>query len=128
LQRLIDVYKSSVNFLIVYVMEAHGSDEWPLGLHRSSTRQHKTIDERLTAATGYRAQVTDSLRTNVTWAIDTMHNDFYSCFGGWPEVHLIISATGTLLLRTESNLGEGTVKGGEWDVLVEEYLVQSLKV
>ena len=55
----------------------------------------------------------------VDWCLDTMSNEFYAQFGAWPETHLVLASDGELRLRTESELGEGTLKGGEWDALVE---------
>ena len=50
LDLLFEKYKSKVQFLVVYVMEAHAAQEWPLGTTRSSIGQHKTIEERIAAA------------------------------------------------------------------------------
>lgn len=49
-------YAHAVDFLFVYVMEAHAADEWPLGARRSTTAQHRSIDERRAAARRTRAR------------------------------------------------------------------------
>ena len=51
-----------------------------------------------------------------------MDNLFYSTFGGWPEVHLVIQGNGNLGIRLETELGEGSIKGGTWDQLVRDEL------
>ena len=56
LDLLFEKYKSKVQFLVVYVMEAHAKQEWPLGTTRSSIGQHKTIEERIAAANAYRTK------------------------------------------------------------------------
>ena len=47
---LLEEYTSRASFLCVYVMEAHASDEWPLGGARSPVAQHKTLQDRISAA------------------------------------------------------------------------------
>jgi hypothetical protein len=142
-------YGHAVDFLFVYVMEAHAADEWPLGLLRSTTPQHRNIDERCSAARSFRARHTDRLGkatrassgssesleggwpgeladlqavATVRWTVDTMANPFYRAFGAWPEGHVVIGADGTLLLCTEAQDGEGCVAGGEWQAQVERVL------
>jgi len=44
-----EIYGNVVNILCVYIMEAHATDQWPLG--RFSKRpQHKTLQDRIDAA------------------------------------------------------------------------------
>ena len=50
LRALFDEYSARVQFACVYVMEAHASDTWPLGISRSTVKQHRTLDERIAAA------------------------------------------------------------------------------
>ena len=147
--RLVRRYGHAVDFLFVYVMEAHAADEWPLGLLRSITRQHRSMDERCAAARVFRARLADGLRrvtqvvsdgtgtvggdrpgeladlqaaSTVRWAVDTMDNPFYKAFGAWPEGHVVIGAEGTLLLCTEAQEGEGCIADGEWQMQVEGVL------
>ena len=122
-------YGDRVDFLLVYVMEAHASDEWPLGKKRSPIRQHQSIEERRNAWNHFKAarlsHPTDprvAAASTAPFALDSMDNTFYSSFGGWPECHLVIQADGTLGMRLETELGAGTVKGGTWDELVREEL------
>ncbi len=42
--------RETVQFLVVYVLEAHALDEWPLGLARSTVKQHNTLTDRIYAA------------------------------------------------------------------------------
>eukprot|EP01051_Picozoa_sp_SAG22_P014202 SAG22_NODE_1689_length_3806_cov_7.093067_3_plen_137_part_00 len=128
-------------------MEAHASDEWPLGNRRSATPQHRSIEQRCAAARRFRASQMGSASSNgglgspaaataswpaedlaaaasVPWAVDTMANGFYSAFGAWPEGHIVVGADGTLRLRTEPEDGEGLVAGGPWHEQVEQVLVE----
>ena len=117
-----------VAFLVVYVMEAHAKREWPLGHSRSSTLQHRTLADRLAAAQKYQRLNKFAFGyEHIFFTVDTMDNCFYSQFGAWPETHLVIDGEGRLVLRTESDLGEGTIHGGEWDELVEGALEKLLQ-
>ncbi len=122
-------YGDRVDFLLVYVMEAHAKDEWPLGNKRSLIYQHQTIEERREACNHYknsRLSNQDDPRvfaaSSVPFALDSMNNTFYSTFGGWPEVHLVIQANGKLGMRLETELGSGTIEGGPWYALVRNEL------
>ena len=108
-------------------MEAHAKQEWPLGNRRSNTAQHRNLADRIAAARQFQCQHDSLVLENVHFTVDTMENTFYSSFGAWPETHLVIDGNGRLELRTESELGEGTLRGGEWDDLVEEALEKLLK-
>ena len=147
--RLVRRFGHAVDFLFVYVMEAHAADEWPLGLLRSSIPQHRSMDERCSAARKFRACLADRLHratqvvndgsgllqggqpgeqadlqaaATVGWAVDMMHNPFYKAFGAWPEGHVVIGAEGTLLLCTEAQEGEGGIAGGAWQMQIERVL------
>jgi hypothetical protein len=54
------------------------------------------------------------LSGEIPLAVDLMDNEFNTVFGAWPEVHLVISAEGTLILKTEGEAGLGSIKGGPW--------------
>ena len=145
--RLVRRYGHAVDFIFVYMMEAHAADEWPLGVLRSTTPQHRNMGERCSAARRFRARLADRLArasqaaasgsldggwagqpadwqavATVRWTVDTMGNPFYRAFGAWPEGHVVIGADGTLLLCTEALDGEGCVAGGEWQAQVEQVL------
>jgi hypothetical protein len=108
-------------------MEAHAKDEWPLGKIRSPIRQHQSIEERRDAWKHFcnrRLNNVEDPRVaavrSIPFALDSMDNLFYSTFGGWPEVHLVIQGNGNLGIRLETELGEGSIKGGTWDQLVRD--------
>ena len=110
-------------------MEAHAKDEWPLGKERSPICQHKSIEERREAWKHFKARRLSDMSdprvvaaSTVPFALDTMNNVFYSQFGGWPEVHLVIQANGKLGMRLETELGSGTIEGGPWYALVRNEL------
>jgi hypothetical protein len=114
-------------------MEAHAKDEWPLGKKRSPICQHKSIEERREAWKHFKARRLSDMSdprvvaaSTVPFALDTMNNVFYSQFGGWPEVHLVIQGDARLGIRLETELGNGSIKGGSWDDLVRDELIMQL--
>jgi hypothetical protein len=121
--------------LFVYILEAHASDEWPLGKERSCFEQHKTVEARRQAAQAFRAKRMSAalqsadplvqLAAQVPFAVDTMDNKVHATFGAWPEVYLVV-ADGKLVKRTEAMDGLGTIQGGPWDVVVRRTLVNFL--
>jgi hypothetical protein len=121
---LFEKYKNKVQFLVVYVMEAHAKQEWPMGTIRSSIGQHKTIEERKIAANAHRAK--NSTLSKFPFVIDTMDNIFYEKFGAWPETHLLIDGNGKLIWRSQHEVGEGTIKGLYWEKLVDKQLMALL--
>ena len=60
-----------MDFVTVYIREAHASDEWPLGT-AICIAQHKTIEDRLQAARDFVRQ----FEWTVPCAVDTMDNTF----------------------------------------------------
>ena len=77
-----------MDFLFVYIMEAHAKDEWPLGKTRSKFRQHQTLGERIEAAKFYlkrSLQMENSAdAAEIPLAVDLMDNEFNTTFGAWP--------------------------------------------
>ena len=47
---------------------------------------------------------------------------FNTTFGAWPEVYLVVSASGTLLMRTEEEAGLGSLAGDDWGKQVRQVL------
>ena len=117
-------------------MEAHASDEWPLGKKRSCFAQHKNIRERIKAAEHYRkVRMSSSLcsadpnvlaASKAPFACDSMRNTFYETFGAWPEGHVVINSNNRLVVSTQAIYGSGEIKGGEWWEVIEQALVNDL--
>ena len=63
---------------MVYLAEAHATDEWPMGT--VPIAQAKSMADRITAARRFRHD------TGFTWptACDAMDDGFYRRFGAWP--------------------------------------------
>jgi len=74
-------YQNQVQFLIVYITDAHSKDEWPIGKNTVSfCNQPKTLEERCVLAQKYK----NDNELSVPMAVDRMTNDFDVVFSAWP--------------------------------------------
>lgn len=83
-----DTYCKSVNFVFVYIEEAHAVDEWPMPLINESVSQHKTIQERLNAA----KKLVNSFEFHpeIHIVLDTINNDYNRTYSSWPFRYYVI--------------------------------------
>jgi len=86
---LYNEWSGKVDFLVVYIMEAHADDEWPIST-KLRIKQHKTIEDRQTAA----ACLRDQFRLQLPIALDSMQNEYHLEFAVWPERYHIIDGQG----------------------------------
>lgn len=73
------------DFLIVYICEAHPTDEWRWN-NNVEIQQHRTIQERLEAA----EMLKKKSKCSAPVVVDTMANKTNSAYGAWPERFFII--------------------------------------
>jgi len=71
---------NQVDFLGVYINEAHATDEWPLGV-KYCVEQPKTLETRLEVANGF----VKDFDFKLPMLVDTMDNEFDAKFAAWPE-------------------------------------------
>lgn len=81
-----------VNFLSVYISEAHADDIWPIRTKKElRIKQHKTINDRIKSAI--------LLKEFTGWKIpiyaDTMDNKFETRFKTWPLRIFIVDSNQT---------------------------------
>jgi len=124
-----DKYGSSVRFVCVYVMEAHATDQWPLG-KISTIPQHKNFSDRVSAAKIL--QENFSFRPELY--VDTMDNVFNSHYCAWPERGFVVMAKNSKEGNKEDekqipkhgiiqHLSLPQLDGSiEWELEVEEWL------
>jgi len=72
--------KDRVDFLHVYILEAHAQDEWPLGT-KTVIRQHRSTEERIQIAKGFQ----NKYSWPIPMVVDTIQNEFHEQFSAWPE-------------------------------------------
>ncbi len=97
-------YQGVAQVAMVYIQEAHATDEWPISSSRMTVggvpiaiAQHKTLAERLSAARDFVADyavATDGAAAPVVVA-DAMTNGFQSTYAAWPIRWYLFSAAGS---------------------------------
>jgi len=74
-----------MEFIVVYVAEAHASDRWPLG-HFVDIPEHTCLADRRKASEILRSKGLDPA---IPIYLDTMQNSFDNAFAVWPERYYI---------------------------------------
>jgi len=80
-----------VQFITVYIVEAHASDQWPLG-KSCSIPQHKTLADRKAAA----QKLIKDWHYELPMYLDPMDNNLQKAFGAWPERMVIVDGARTV--------------------------------
>jgi len=87
LHELQEKCKDKAEFRLVYIMEAHAQDEWPICSSRCSPggkkvtyNQPKSIQERISVAKDFM----DALQIKIPMIVDTMDNSFEDLYAAWP--------------------------------------------
>jgi len=78
-----ELFSEIVNFIVIYISEAHALDEWPIS-HSNVTNQHKNIQERISAA-----KQIDNVRVPL-YCDSFGENSFEGRFAAWPERAFIV--------------------------------------
>lgn len=78
--------EGTVQLIVVYIAEAHAADQWPRGAHHPdapwrSIRHHRSMEERVAAATAFQEEV----HFHGLLLVDGMDDEFERSFGVWPE-------------------------------------------
>lgn len=88
-------HSDKVQFLMVYIREAHASDEWSIG---SNTRagivvaQPKTDEQRTAVA----QQFVKQFQPNFPVVVDSTDDIANKLYGGWPDRLYVIDAQGKI--------------------------------
>jgi len=80
-------FEGKINFLLVYIAEAHANDVWPLGKH-VDLPSHQTINDRQKAA----MILVNKFGCKVPILLDTMEDQFDTKFAVWPERYYIVKS------------------------------------
>lgn len=92
-------YKDRAAFLVVYIIEAHAKDEWPVGETVSFCEQPKTLEARRELARKYK----DMNGMTMEVGVDTMNNEFESVFAAWP-LRFYVVRNGKLEWKAQPNV------------------------
>ena len=74
--------------MLIYIAEAHASDEWPIGKTVSSCKQPQTIGDRVSLA----ARLAQSVPEQVRVWVDSMDNEFMNTYAAWPTRYFIVDS------------------------------------
>lgn len=75
-------YGKAVEFIFVYIAEAHACDEWPINQLDEEIPRHRSLDDRLAAAASLLRAF--SFHPAITIVLDTMDDSFDRAFASWP--------------------------------------------
>ena len=95
--QIYDDYKEHVDFLTIYVREAHPTDEWQMksnGKDKDDVcyAQPKTIEQRVAIANDF----TKRYKFSVPFGIDEMNNAANDAYAAWPERLYILDEGGRI--------------------------------
>jgi len=91
-------YKSHVDFLTVYIREAHPTDEWQM---KSNVKddvcyaQPKTLEQRVAIANDFAKR----FKYPLPFGVDDMSNAANDAYAAWPERIYIINESGHIAYR-----------------------------
>jgi hypothetical protein len=80
LSRLVEQYRGEVEFLVVYVREAHPEDGWVLAENRRegvAVRDPRSTEERAACAT--------RIGLDLPFVVDRVDDEVARRYGGWPD-------------------------------------------
>lgn len=108
-----------VNFVYIYIREAHANDEWPLG-DVESHRQPQSQEERNKLAQKFQDKYvikSEGVVSDIPVLIDSMENHFQEAYAVWPERFFIIDSCGKL-----AHISEPCTELGFDRYCIEEWL------
>ncbi len=104
-------YKA-IDFTIVYILEAHAEDEWPISSCCDNPigeivriNQHKSQEDRMNAAKDFAK--TFSFRRHDRILVDDMENCFNEQFGAWPFRYYVLDGKEVRLIGMPESSGNG---------------------
>ncbi len=91
-------YSDTVNFVIVYIKEAHPDDEWQMESNEESGviySQPKSTEERRELARAF----IDQMDVQTETLLDDIDNTAMACYAAWPERLYIIGTDGRIIYK-----------------------------
>jgi len=79
MHKLLVKYSRKINFLVIYIAEAHAADEWPVG-DPLKIMQPKTNMERAAIAKKFQ----DDYQFMLPMLVDSVENSFEQTYSAWP--------------------------------------------
>lgn len=93
-------YKDRVDFLTIYIREAHPTDEWRMESNEKNKddvcyTQPKTLQERIVIANDF----TTRFKFPLPLGVDEMNNAADAAFAAWPERLYIVDESGRIAYK-----------------------------
>ena len=91
-------YGSNVNFLTVYIKEAHPTDEWQMKVNEKENvcyAQPKTTRDRVAIANDF----VKRFQFHLPLLVDPIENPANTVYAGWPERFYVIDEKGTIVYK-----------------------------
>ena len=95
LSRLYERYRNEVEFLVVYVREAHSEDGWVLAENRRegvAVHDPRSAEERAACVT--------HLRLDLPAVVDRVDDEVARRYGGWPDRLYLIGRDGRIAYQS----------------------------
>jgi hypothetical protein len=120
LRDLYELYSDRVQFLVVYIREAHAVDGWDIG---SDNRVHDptTIHERRAVAGQCEAAMAYGIRTYV----DEIDDPVMTAYAAWPERLYLVDAEGGIVYA--GGQGPGCFSPEELQHAIDAHLSQETR-
>jgi len=93
LHDLYEEYGDRVEFLVIYIREAHPSDGWHIGRH--NIRDPKTMDERRRVA----GRCESALEYDIRTYVDEMDDRVMKAYAAWPDRLYLIGVDGRVVYQ-----------------------------
>ena len=87
-------YATSVQFIFVYILEAHANDEWRVDSINTEVSQHKNLNDRADAAKIFIEKF--PLHQSISLVLDNEQNEFNTVYSSWPFRYWILNSDNTL--------------------------------
>lgn len=87
LHALVEKHSDAIIFSLIYIAEAHATDEWPIGelpAGLTELRQHVSIEDRRQAAAQLLEEYKDVIHPRMDIKLDELTNEFNRCYSSWP--------------------------------------------
>ncbi len=91
-------YSDRVNFVTVYIKEAHPQDEWQMPENEKEAvcyPQPRSLSQRVAIANDFAKR----FRYEVPLLVDDIDNRGNSLYAGWPERFYIVDARGVIVYK-----------------------------
>ena len=99
IEKIRDEFKNEVALVLVYIKEAHPSDEWQSDNNVTSNvifKQPQSFEARLEVARSF----VDRMKVDSETLVDDARNTALACYAAWPERIYVIDGNGKIAFKS----------------------------